>query len=65
MLDRHGSVLCVGEALRWLQALRKDYPCSCGALLGDCSFWSARRDVLDRHGGDWRHCDTAFFDELR
>lgn len=66
MLDRHPQVRCTGELL-WLDdALTNDLPCSCGARVPDCPYWSPRiRELPPALQSDYRETRIEDFDYLR
>lgn len=67
MLDMHPDVLCVGELLRFEEALaREGEKCSCGELLGACSFWTRWRSRLpEKVQRDYTKLDFALLDQMR
>jgi hypothetical protein len=63
LLNAQPNVTCVGE-VHWsaLNPRGSEYPCSCGATLGTCDFWSDVSRAMQKKGilYDANHHNTAF-----
>ncbi len=49
VLNNHPQIFAVGEMHQFLDYVRDNKDCSCGADLSDCSFWSPILSQLDTH----------------